>query len=530
MKTTGMSQQLEALRRMEGKDGYALFMEQGTGKTWTLLADAEREFESNIISALVVIAPKGVHVNWIRREIPAHLSVPVIGRVWRSGMGKGKRKAMDDLFKWNSPDGTKTLRVLTMNFDALLTKDGFAFVEKFLKTYASHLDIDESSRIKTPTASRTIACMRLRPLARRRRIATGTPITKQPADVFPQMEFLEEGTLGTTSYRAFVAEYADLVPMKQAAETQKKLRAGLPCTPVELAALNSVDWAMKKRMERDPRLAYAQIPRRDEKGRPVWRNLEKLKALLEPHSYRVLKRDCLDLPEKIYKTHYFSLSPAQEKAYGLMEEELRIELMSGEVEPVHALAALVKLQQITSGFVVPRDRIPFYVGEDNPRLAALVDLLEDIEGKVLIWARFTEEIRAIRETLKEKGYEVVEYHGAVKDADREAAVDAIQTGTARIFLGQAQAGGIGLTLTAAETSIYYSNDFNRETRAQSEDRNHRIGTKNNVVYIDLVAEDTIDESIARSHQAKADMAAEILGDRKLDVIGVIDDDAAIIDF
>lgn len=487
MKTEGMQHQLEALRRMNGRATFALFMEQGTGKTWTLLADAERMYGAGKIDGIFVVAPKGVHVNWITREIPKHLDGAVIARAWKSGAGKRERANIEELLRPREDSAPVPLRVLAMNIEALLTKDGYEFAERFLNSTKSLFIVDESSRIKNPSAARTKLIMRLRGKAVAARISTGTPVANSPLDVFSQMEFLESGLLGTTSYRAFVAEYADLLP------TSHPLLQNIT--------------------RRNPRAARAQIIARNVDGTPRWRNLDKLNGMLEPHSYRILKENCLDLPEKIYKQQFFDLTAQQHKAYRFMKDELRIALGDQDQISVSALASLVKLQQITSGFVIsPETGEPIYIADDNPRLAALFDLIEDVDGQFIVWARFREELRKIAESMNEMGISCVEYHGGVSAAERERAVDDFQSGAARVFIGQPQSGGIGLTLTAAETVIYYSNDFNLETRLQSEDRAHRIGTKRHVVYIDLIAQDTIDETIARSLQAKTNVAANVLGD------------------
>jgi len=486
MKTKGMSHQIEALRTMESREYFALLMEQGTGKTWTILADTERLYAQGEIDALFVVAPKGVHTNWIYREIPEHMDIPVISRAWRSGAGKRYMAKMEDLFKPREHGEIVPLRVLSMNIDALITKDGFAFAQRFLNATNALFAIDESSRIKNIDTGRNKQVMKLQHMAKYRRIATGTPITNAPVDIFGQFEFLSSGLLGTTSYRAFVAEYAELMSNEH---------------PM-----------MKNLIQRNPRAAQAQIIARNPDGSPRWRNLDKLQKLIQPHSFRVLKRDCLNLPEKIYKNHYFELDTKQLRAYELMKDEFRLEL-NGEQIPVSALAALVKMQQITSGFtMLPGTGDLVYVSDKNPRLAALLELIQDIDGQFIIWARFIEEIKTVARALREAGLRVVEYYGEIKDAAREIAVDSFQRGEVDVFIGQPKAGGIGLTLTNAETVIYYSNDFNSETRKQSEDRAHRIGTKKNVVYIDIVAENTIDESIARALQRKENLAATILGD------------------
>ncbi len=379
-----------------------------------------------------------------------------------------------------------------MNIDALVTKKGYEFCERFLLSGNSWIVLDESSRIKNPDAARTKALMRLRRYAKGARIASGTPVTNSPVDVFAQMEFLESGLLGTTSYRAFVSEYADVLP--------------------------NTHPLMQNMVRRNPRAAFAQIIARNPDGSPRWRNLDKLQKLLEPHSFRVLKRDCLDLPDKIYKTITFEMDSDQQRAYDKMQDELRIDLGDNVELPVSELAALIKLQQITSGFVNTPGGIR-YVSDDNPRLKTLMDAIEDVDGKFIIWARFREELDAVSAALTEAGISCVQYHGGVSRDDREAAVDSFQNGDVRVFVGQPQSGGIGLTLTAAETVFYFSNDFNLETRLQSEDRAHRIGTRKNVVYIDIAAENTIDEQIARNLQRKQRTAAMVLGDEIAAIAG-----------
>lgn len=501
MKTEGMAHQLKALAQSERRSFYGYLMEQGTGKTWVDMADTEEKFGRGVIDAFMIAAPRGVHTNWTRREIPTHMSAPHVAGAWRSGMGVTERKALNKLLE---PQGDK-LRIFAINYDALITKDGRKFAEDFLRSAraGAKISADESQRIKTPTTARTKAMLELRDLALVRRIDSGTPITKNPGDAFSQFQFLREGVLGTSNYRAFFAEYAQL------------LNAQNPTT--------EDDWRFRKEIAKNPRMAFAlRVARDDVTGMPIYRNLQQLADIIAKHSFRVLKKDCLDLPPKAYSQRWFELSGKQQAAYNLMESELRIMLEDGSLSPVSKLAALVKLQQITSGYViVPGRDEPMYVAEDNPRLNLLVDTLEDIEGKVIIWARFKEEIAAIARALRAAGRKVVEYHGGVKERDREAAIDDFQEGDADTFLGNAAAGGMGITLTAANVAIYFSNSFDSEHRRQSEDRNHRKGTKGDkVLYIDLTCHNSIDESIVRSLQQKFDLAATIMGDRKLDVRGV----------
>jgi len=493
MKTKPMSQQIEALQRLNGKRNYALLMEMGTGKTWTILADAERAYTAGKIDALLVIAPKGVHTNWILREVPTHLDCSYVAAAYHSGANKRQQRQVEKLFTPRQPGEIPPLRILAMNIDAINHKSGRDMAERFLLVTKAMMVIDESDRIKGEKSGRTKAAIELGRKAVARRICSGAPILNAPADIFMQMEFLRPGLLGTSSYRAFVAEYAHLLPPTS----------------------NLIKHIREKQAQQGKRfIPEPQIVAKDSSGRPRWRNLDKLSELLEPHSYRVLKKDCLDLPPKIYTQTLFELTPAQRRIYDTLQEKLRIEL-DGETLTVKKLAALMKLQQVTAGFVMLEGESRLLQISENPRMDVLREAIGSIHGQFIVWARFREELRQIAELMDDLGIPCVEYHGGVSTADREIAVNSFQAGQATAFLGQAQSGGIGLTLTAAEDVIYYSQDFNLGTRLQSEDRCHRIGTKSNVTYNDLCAIDTVDEGITRALQRKEQTASLILDNRSV---------------
>lgn len=484
MKTEPMAHQVEGIRRLaENPKYFALAADQGTGKTWMLLADIEHQFNAGLIDAALVIAPKGVHINWIRREIPAHLSVPYRADHWVSGAGLRRQRQRDKLLK---PGQEGELTVFAINIDALNTKDGRAWCERFLHQHRTMSIVDESSRIKSGTARRTKVAIELGKMSTSRRIASGTMIAQSPLDAFYQFEFLapRRGLLGTTSYRAFVAEFADVLP---------------PHHPLVQHAL-----------ERSRGRGNPQLIRRDEEtGQPVYRNLEKLQNFMAPYTFRVLKEDCLDLPPKVYQTRYYELAPAQRRVYESVEKEMRYMKEDGELDTYSALTKSTKLQQITSNFIMTEQGVEV-IAKNNPRLDLLQDILEDISGQCIIWAVYREEIAQIAILLESMGITFVEYHGGTPEAEREIAIDSFQSGGPRVFLANAQAAGIGLTLTNATTAIYYSCGYSLELRLQSEDRCHRIGTKGTVVYIDLAAVDTVDERIAAALQAKQNVANAIM--------------------
>lgn len=494
MKTKPMAHQATALKRMAehdkmfrptfGENFFALHMEMGTGKTWVFLAHAERLYKAEKIDGLLIIAPRGVHTNWALREIPQHLEVDNLTRCWRTGAGKRERAAMDDvLVKKNGK-----LRILAMSIDGITTKDGFDLAKRFCRTFKVMIVLDESTRIKNEGTMRHIAAMKLGQMVCYRYEGTGLPVTNKPNDLYGQFEWMQSGLLGTTSYRAFVAEYSVLLDAR-------------------------TDWGFKRMIENNPRLRYAQIVKKDDAGKPMYRNLDKLNALLAPHAYRVLKKDCLDLPDKVFKQVYFDLTAKQRIVYQRMEDDFRYQLDDGTIEAVAKLNVVSKLQQITSGFILLKDGTAVFQQDDNPRLKALKDLMEDfVDKKVIVWAWFKEEIKAIAALMEALGRKPVQYHGEVSDADRTAAIDGFQTGDVDTFIGNQASGGIGITLTAASETVYYSNNFNLEHRAQSEDRNHRSGQKNQVTYYDIIAENTVDDTISLALQTKTSLVAEVLKD------------------
>lgn len=487
MKTLAMPHQTEGLRRLtERPKYYGLFCEQGTGKTWMLLADAEQQWENKQITGLLVIAPKGVHSNWVRLQIPEHLSCDHFAVAYKSGAG-AKHKQLVEQCMAPRPG---QLVVLAMNIDAVGTKDGFAAAKRFLTSHKAMMVVDESHRIKNSAAMCTRRVRLLGELAVSRRIATGTPVTNAPWDAFSQFEFLApgQGLLGHTSERAFRAAHAELLP------SHHPLIQSLP-----------------------PRARqHAQIVARNPDGTRRWRNLGGLAGRVAAHSYRVTKAECLSLPEKVYSTLTFELSAAQRRIYEVMDKQLRLELDNElTMDEFTALTKVMKLQQITSGFVLhPATGAMTLSGECQGRLSLLMSIVEDSPGSIIIWAAFREEIDRIGSALEAAGETFVRYQGGMSQDEMAHAVDAFQNGAARVFVGNAKAGGTGITLTAAETVIYYSNTYALGERLQSEDRAHRIGTKHSVRYIDLAAEDTIDEKIAAALQSKGDLLAALIRPRQ----------------
>ena len=375
---------------------------------------------------------------------------------------------LDTLF-----DDKGDLKILIMNVEAFSTTKGLDFARSFLNIFLGRalIGVDESTTIKNPTAKRTKNILKLADQAKYRRILTGSPVTKSPLDLFSQCEFLDPYHLGHASYYSFRARYANMV-------------------------------------------------KRNFGGRQVqlvvsYRRLDELADILDKFSYRVLKEDCLDLPEKVFTKRLVELTPEQNKAYAQMKQMALAMLDSGEVmTSVNVMTQLMRLHQITCGHFKSDDGNITHL--KNNRIDALMQLLDETDGKVIIWANYREDIKNIVASLK-KAYgdaSTVEYHGGVDATLRQENIALFQekNGPARYFVGNAQTGGYGITLTSANTVVYYSNSYDLEKRLQSEDRAHRIGQTGSVTYVDLIAENTVDDKIVKSLRSKINIANEIMGE------------------
>ena len=243
--------------------------------------------------------------------------------------------------------------------------------------------------------------------------------------------------------------------------------------------------------------------------------MDELSVKLDLFSNRILKEDCLDLPPKVYIRRDVQLTPEQNSLYIQMKKLALAKLENGELATTSSvLTQIMRLQQICCGFLQPDEGPIEYL--PNNRLNELLDITEELQGKAIIWASYTHDIQQISSSLRDRfGPEsVATYYGATPQDERQEIVNTFQDKNSpmRFFVGQPRTGGYGITLTAANTMIYYSNSYDLEIRLQSEDRAHRIGQKNKVTYIDLVSPDTIDEKILQALRNKIDLAGQVLGE------------------
>jgi SNF2 family DNA or RNA helicase len=394
--------------------------------------------------------------------LPDHVDKKIV--LWKtSDKSIKQKKILNTLFESGSD-----LRILIMNVESFSSGDGADFAYKFLSAHPkSMIAIDEATTIKTPTSNRTRKIVALRNMCKYRRILTGSPVTKSPLDLYSQCQFLDPWLLGHESYTTFKARYA---------ETRK-----------------------------------IQVNGRQVEIITGYRHLQELSDKVVGFSKRILKEDCLDLPEKTYVKHYVELTDEQKKLYKQMKKEA-IAFLNGKMQSsATVMTQLMRLHQITCGHFTADDNTI----QDLPssRLSELMNILENVEGKTIIWSHYTHDVRRIIEEIK-KVYgddSVVDYYGQTDTDSRSKNIKKFQTDDkCRFFVGTTHTGGYGITLTAGSNMIYFSNGYDLEKRQQSEARIDRIGQTRKMTYIDIMAQDTIDERIVKALRKKVNIANAIM--------------------
>ena len=475
-KTKPYAHQLTALEKSWEKQVYAYFMEMGTGKSKVLIDNISMLYDQGKINGALIVAPKGVYQNWYNSEIPTHLVDHIDKKMvlWQAMINKTQAKKLDTLFKTG-----EELHILIMNVEAFSTKKGVDFAHKFLSCHDTLIAIDESTTIKNPGAKRTKNILGLSKHSKYRRILTGSPVTKSPLDLYTQCYFLSPWLLDHSSFYTFKNRYA---------------------------VMRTANFG----------------------GRSVqivvgYRNLAELSEKLKPFSYRVLKDDCLDLPKKTFMKRIVHLSDEQKKVYSQMKQTALAFLNGKAATTATVMTQLMRLHQITCGHFTSDDGTTQVL--KNNRIDELIDLLHEVHGKVVIWAHYRHDIETIVEHIKKEfntdvDNSVMTYYGDTSVEDRQKAIKEIQDpdSPVRFLVGTPQTGGYGITLTAASTMIYYSNGYDLEKRQQSEARIDKIGQTKPMTYVDIIAEDTVDERIVKALRKKINIASQVMGEELKDWI------------
>jgi len=464
-KTTPYEHQRNALNQSAEQTQWAYFMEMGTGKTKVTIDNIAYLYLQRKINSVLIIAPKSVYLNW-ETEIEIHMPDVLKYKIYKWNVDKDK--------DYHALNNSKDLKIFLINVEALSTKRGFEGCKDYLITNnLNFVALDESTTIKNRSAKRTKNILALQKLARVRRILTGSPITKSPLDLYTQCQFLSPELLGFSSYLAFRNRYAEMTDI-----------------PVGSGR-------------------YISVPK-------YYKRLEGLEKKMKFFSTRIRKDECLDLKPKVRQRRYIELDGEGKRIYEKLRTNALAIVEDSTISFSNKLTEIIKLHQVCNGFTKNDDGEVLSL--HNSKVNALDEILEETDGKVIIWANYIYNIEQLIEFLEKKyGKEsVVSIYGAVDVQTRKDAVKRIQEDpNTRFLVGNPTTGGFGLTLTAVNTVIYFSNNYNLEVRKQSEDRAHRMGQKGTVVYIDIVARNTLDEAIMKSLTSKGQIAAKTLGEEDL---------------
>lgn len=466
--------QQEEWARHRDAPARALLWQMRTGKTKAVLDLACYLWTEDRIDALLVLAPNGVQVNWVRRQLPQHMwhTVGHRAHAWQASEAHRREHVASLEACLSAGRATGEMPVLTVNSESLIGERVTAIITRLLRGRRVMLVVDESHDFRSPGSKRT---KRARALAKKcvvRRILSGTSVSNSPLAAFSQYELLEPGALGSTTFSDFQSRFAVFV--------QRRTASGQ-----SYPALDS------------------------------YQNLDELQERMAAWSSVVLREDVDDMPSLVMEERTVSLSEDHMRRYREFLKEKILELEDGaEVEAIGGGAVLIKLQQMLSGFVVDiegqvRDLV---ADPDNPRLVALLDEVAGSDGKVIVWCKYREDIRRALAALRGAGHRCVEYHGAVSSqADRQAAIDAFQNDPGvRCFVGQPRAGGSGLDLSAASTILWYSHTFDLIERDQANERATQVGGRR-VVIKDFVVPGTVDEYILGALTAKRSVSDDLAG-------------------
>lgn len=553
-KTTPLGHQRDEFMKSTLYAAWCLFWEQGTGKTKATIDVASYLAMTDQIDVLLVIAPNGVHLNWLQDEIPAHMPDALRKQTrtfaYRTAKAGTKwfKEALKSFLTWD-----KGFRVLSVSYDCFMVKDAKLAIWNFIQGKRVMMVADESEAIKNPSAKRSISVLAASKYAVVRRVLNGTPVGNGPFDLYAQVKFVDPDFWTgkeIQGYTEFKQSYGRFVKKENADGKKYDFLIG-------------------------------------------YRRLNELNSFLSEIGSRVLKEDVLDLPPKIYTKRYFEPTPKQWQHYLNLQDEFmtwledndpdgeiaqwaagltqgeevlvvdapvapkpdplaasHAEQMALALDYEAAMAAgatsvpeastlfeedetdlgdgsmvtaplaivrMLRMQQVLSGYLPADDTKELHTLDvKNPRLDTLQEVVEDLTGKCIIWApRFRQDIELIAERLEKLGKTFTCYHGGMSHSARADSANAFKStdeGTPQ-FMIASYAASRGHTWVVADTVVYYTNDFKLVHRLQSEDRAHRIGQMKSVRYIDIIAERTIDEHIVRALREKFDIAAQITGDK-----------------
>lgn len=457
-KTKPRPHQLKTFMLSRDREAYGYFLEQGLGKTKVTLDNSAHLWAEGKIDTLLVVAPNNVHAQWIEEQVPLHLPdwVAHVDLIYQSYQPGKWLKLAEAAMAY-----TGGLRIIAMHQEAFATPKGIAFAKRVLTSGRVMWALDESVGIKNAGSKRTKAIMLLRKLAAYRRILTGTPVTKGIEDLYTQLKFLHDDVHGFSSFWSFRNHYCETVP-----------------NPFARGAVRIVGY----------------------------KNVDELKRRMDAWCMRLTVDECLDLPPRTYIQRPVALTDEQKRLYTDLRDLHVAALADGtHITTDQAVTRMLRLQQIICGHVTDEDgkhiRIP------SNRAAEALAAAEQASGKVVLWARFHEDIDILMEAFAD--WNPVQYDGRVPNEQRKANKRRfISDPNCGAFIANQEAGAVGTDglQHAAHTMIFYSNTFKAYYRWQAESRLWRDGASGTVNIVDLTAKGTMDGYIAKALANRQDIA------------------------
>ncbi len=522
-KTKPYLHQVKAYEKLYGREIIPLFMEQGTGKSKTIIDIASNLYLEGKINAVMLIAPKGVHEQWSNEQLPIHSPVPFNAMVWGGKGGKLYKRILEEFI--TLPLEQRKLKWFCVNVEAFSSNNHILTFIEFLVNNKVMIIVDECTRIKNPKAQRTINIMyNLKKIKKQRKkvlaveerslyraILTGTMVTNSPYDLWSMFEFLRHDYFGK-NYYSFKARYGieirDVQPNSER-QFHRKINEGelksIRKYAKEGKSLEAIAYIMGTT---ESSVKY--IIDHPESNVP-YKHLDELKKAIQEDAYIVRKRDCLDLPDKVYEKIFVEMSTDQKRVYKELQQNFLAEYYNKELTVQNKLTLIGRLQQITGGFFPYEEEGKgkiIRIGTTNPKIEILKRDLEEFDwnSTIIIWARFVGELKLLEIELR-KSYpekEIVLYYGGVNGLKRKYIIQDFQAGKIDIFIANKTA-MTGLNLQNSHFQYFYSNSYSLEDREQAEDRSHRIGQQNKVLYKDIIMKNTVDEKVHHVLQVKRNL-------------------------
>lgn len=509
-KTTPLNHQRKQFEEHAHEARWALLWEQGTGKTKAQIDELGLWITQGKIEGVVLVAPNGVHRNWVTDEIPKHMPDSVRDRLHPFIFQSQKAGT-----KWHQRALDRTIGIdnkipmTVFSYDGFMTEAGKKAAWSMLSKRKCAYILDEAHHVKTPGAKKTKSILASSKYAPIRRILTGTPMSVGPFDLYSQLKFVDEhiwDDIGCSTFQAFKTYFGVW------------------------------EKGYNKKLGREYPILIK------------YRNLDVLQKKLDSISSRVLKDDVLDLPPKLFTTRYYEMTRKQAEVYERLKSEFMYDFGDGRITNASlAIVRLLRFQQVLCGYLpfedIEGNRGVELIEGGNPRMDLLQECLEPLSHPAIVWARFTKDIDIIMDRAAAMKKKAVRYDGTLSDKELEKNKQAFNAGDIDLFVGNQAMGSEGLTLNNAKSTYYYNNTFRYIHRKQSEDRNHRYGQDGaehevalppedpyaaykdasereplitgprvGVLYTDLIAQDTVDEHFVRNLLSKQATFDIITGD------------------